>query len=68
MGLVVTPKNCDDGVKKAIQQIARKLEHAQFYNFIASRLLATDSNGKFDSVTDLTAWVDGTANQITITR
>ena len=66
MGLVVTPKNCDDSVKKAIQQIARKLEHVDFYSFTASRLIATDSNQEFASVANLTTWVGGTVNRITV--
>lgn len=67
MGLVVTPKNCDPSVKKAIQQLSKKLEHVNFYLFDASRLLATDSNQEFSSVDDLTAWIAGTSNQVTVT-
>ena len=67
MGLVVTPKGCDDSVKKAIQQLARKLEHVDFYSFTASRLIAADSTQQLSSVSDLTSWIAGTANQITVT-
>ena len=66
MGLVVTPKRCDDSVKKAIQQLARKLEHVDFYRFTASRLIATDTNQQFTSVSDFTNWIAGTANQINV--
>lgn len=67
MALVTTPKNCDPSVKKAIQQLSKKLGHVNFYLFAASRLIATDSNQKLVSVADLTAWIAGTANQIVVT-
>jgi hypothetical protein len=67
MGLVVTPKNCDVSVKKAIQQLSRMLAHASVYSFTASRLLASDTNGAFSSVADFTDWIAGTANEITVT-
>jgi len=35
--------------------------------FTASRLLDTDANGVFASVTDLTSYIAGTSNQITVT-
>lgn len=75
MSLVVTPKNVDISVKKAIQQIARKLGPQGSPTFagltltdlVASRLIAAGSGKVFESVSDLTAWIAGTTNQITVT-
>jgi len=36
-------------------------------DLLASRLIATDSGKTFESVADLTAWIAGTTNQITVT-
>jgi len=36
-------------------------------DLVASRLIATDSGKTFESVSDLTAWIAGTTNQITVT-
>lgn len=36
-------------------------------DLIASRLVATDSGKVFESVTDLTTWIAGTANQVIVT-
>jgi len=36
-------------------------------DLVASRLIATDSGKVFESVTDLTTWILGTENQITVT-
>jgi len=75
MPLVPLPKNCDISVKRAIQGLSDKLGYTGTPNFksitltdlVASRLVATNSGKVFESVADLTAWIAGTANQITIT-
>lgn len=72
--LVTTPKNCDVSVKKAIQQLARKLggqssptfENLTLTDLVASRLIATDSGKTFESVSDLTNWIKGTENQVVV--
>lgn len=67
MPLVPEPINCDISVKQAIQALSKKLEHANYFNFGASKLVATDTNQKFVSVSDLSSWIAGTTNQVIVT-
>lgn len=68
MSLCVPPKDGDwIGVRKGFRQISRALEDYSFYKLTASRLLSTNTLGKPTTVSDLTNWVAGTADQITVT-
>jgi len=60
-----------DGIRRAIQKIARSNSFPTYANVIidgltASRLLSSDGDKKLTSVADLTSWIAGTSNQITI--
>jgi len=67
MGLCVPPKDGDwTGVRKGFRQISRALEDYSFYSLTASRLLSTNSVGKPSTVSDLTNWIAGTANRVTV--
>lgn len=74
MAEFVTPKGCDISVKKAIQQIGRKLgsrgytTHAglTLTDLTAIRLVATDTNKALVS-SDIVNWITGTNNQLTVT-
>lgn len=68
MSVVSTSAIKDIATKRAIEALDKKLGHVNFYNFLASRLIATDADQKLASVTDLTAWIDGIANQIIVTN
>jgi len=71
---VITPKNCDISVKKAIQQLKSAIKYDKNKTFsnltltdlTASRLVATGGNKEFESVTDLAAWIAGTTNRIIV--
>jgi len=69
MSLCVPPKNGDwTGIRKGFRQISRALEDYSFYNLTASRLLSTSATGKPTTISDLTNWIGGTTNQITVTN
>ena len=70
---VIAPKNCDASVRQAIMQLATKvvgLESTPTFlgltltDLTASRIIASDSAKILESVSDLTSWVSGTANQV----
>jgi len=75
MTLLPEAKNCDISVKKNFRRISKELGYTAIPNFksitlsdlVASRLVATDSGTVFESVSDLTAWIAGTSNQIIVT-
>lgn len=75
MPLVPEPINCDISVKRAIQLLSKKLGYTgtpvftsiALTGLIASRLIAADGDKAFESVSDLTTWIAGTANQIVVT-
>jgi len=73
---VVTPRNCDPSVRRAIQQLAAKvigLESKPSFaaltlsDLTASRLLSTDSSKALTSVSDLTSWIAGVTNETNVT-
>jgi len=67
MSLCVPPKDGDwTGVRKGFRQISRALEDYSFYGLTASRLLSTNTLGKPSTVSDLTTWIGGTTNRVTV--
>jgi len=76
MPLLPEAKNCDPSVKKNFRKISKILGYTGVPNFagitlsdlVASRLVATDTGKVFESITDLTAWIAGTTNQIIVTN
>jgi len=70
------PKNCDPSVRIAIQQLTTKimgLESTPTFagmtltGLTASRLIYADADKALTSVSDLTTWIAGTTNQVTVT-
>jgi len=62
-------------VKRAIQALSARLDQDQTQTFAtitltdltATRLVQTDADKKLASVTDLTSWIAGTTDEVTIT-
>ncbi len=75
MGRVSTSSIKDTATRLAVQKLADKLDQDKAPTFksftltdlTASQLVQTDANKKLASVADLTAFISGTANQISVT-
>lgn len=75
MPLLPEAKNVDISVRKNFRRISKELGYTGTPKFksiiltdlVASRLVATDSGKVFESVTDLTNWIEGTGNQVIVT-
>lgn len=66
MGLASSIKNSDRSVKKAIQVLEKKLGHTDYSLLSSSRLVGTDSSQRLVSISALSGYVSGTANQVIV--
>ena len=68
MTLVPTTNHGDfQSIKRNIELLSSKTSILDTFNLTASRLVSTGAQKQLTSVSDLTNWVAGTANQITVT-